>query len=134
MVLGLCSGYMTDKIGQPLVLFGGFAAGALGLLAAVAWSSPYAMVLTGAALGLLSGTVPVAASAMVGATADRKRRPLEYGIIFSWRDLGVVASSVGVNLLGMRFDLNTAFSVFVVIFAGCAALSLLLPRYARQRP
>lgn len=133
MVMSFVGGHLTDRIGQVRVLVGGFSVGALGLLLTVLWRSPYAVVVTGFALGLLSSTVPVVATAIVGDAADRKRRPLAYGIIFSWRDLGVVVAAVGANLLGLELGLTSAFGAFVWVFAGCAVLSLYLGRFAEQK-
>ena len=133
VLMSFASGKLTDRFGHSPVLAGGFLAGSAGLLLTITWNSPYAVVLTGFTLGLLSSTVPVVAAAIVGNSADRKRRPLAYGILFSWRDLGVVTAAVGANILGLRFDINAAFTVFVGVFALCALLSLHLARFAHQK-
>ena len=133
MVMSFVGGHLTDRLGQSPVLVGGFLVGAAGLLLTVLWHSPFAVVVTGFALGLLSSTVPVVATAIVGDAADRKRRPLAFGIIFSWRDLGVVVAAVGANLLGMNLELRAVFGVFVGVFAGCAVLSVYLGRFAEQK-
>ena len=133
MVLSLVGGILVDRIGHVPILCGGFLAGAGGLALAIAWHSPVAALVTSLTLALLGGMVPVVASAMIGAGTDAGRRPLVYGIVFSWRDLGVVIAAVGVSLLDMEFDLGTALTVFMYVFLGCAVLSLLLVRFGRQR-
>jgi len=133
MVMSAIGGHMTDRLGQAPTLFAGFAAGCLGLLVTVLWPHPYSVVFTGFTLGLLGSTVPIVASAMVGDAADRKRRPLAYGAVFTWRDLGVLTAALGSNLLGLQFDVGGVFTVFVAVFAGCALLSLALRRLAAER-
>jgi len=133
MLLSLGGGYLADRIGHVPILCGGFLAGAAGLGLAVAWRSPLAVLVTSLTLALLGGMVPVVASAMIGAGADARRRPLIYGIVFSWRDLGVVVATAGISLLDLRFDLTTALTVFMYVFLGCAILSLSLTRFSRQR-
>jgi len=132
MVMSFVGGWLTDRVGHSPVLAGGFLLGAAGLYLTVSWHSPYAVVLTGFTLGMLGSAVPVVTSAIVGNAAERKRRPLAYGVIFSWRDLGVVAAAVGANILGLRLDLNAVFTVFMYVFAGCAVLSVYLGRFAKQ--
>ena len=129
MVASFVVGRLADRVGHVPVLCGGFLAGAAGLLISRVWNSPAAAVLTSLALGLLSSAVPVVATAIIGSSADRAHRPLAHGIVFSWRDLGVAAAAVGASILGLQFDLHTAFVVFAGVFTACAALSLLLTRY-----
>ena len=133
MVLSLVGGYLADRIGHAAILCGGFLAGAGGLCLAVIWHNPLAMLVTSLTLAMIGGMVPVVVSAMIGAGTDVRRRPLVYGIVFSWRDLGVVIATVGVSLLALNFDLKTALTVFLYVFLGCAILSLLLIPLGRQR-
>jgi len=133
MVLSLFGGYSSDRIGHTPVLVIGFLAGALGLEVTIAWESPFAVLITVATLGLLSSTVPVVAAAMVGDASTIQRRPLAYGIVFAWRDLGVAVAAIGASILGLSLDLDAAFRVFIYIFTGCGLLSLYLGRFAEQR-
>ena len=130
MVLSFVSGYLADRLGQTAVLVGGFSAGAVGLRLAVTWHHPAAIVLAAAMLGLLSSSVPVTASAMVGTSARRQRRAVVHAFIFSWGDLGIMTAAVGVNIVGLKYDLDVAFGVFSYAFVGCAVLSGLLARFA----
>ncbi|MCK5803230.1 MAG: MFS transporter [Lentisphaeria bacterium] len=132
MVLSFVGGRMTDRVGYAPVLVSGFLAGSLGLVAAVLWQNPYACVGSTLALALLSSTVPVAAATIVGETAERKRRPLEYGVLFSWRDLGVATAAFGSNVLGKKFPMETVFCVFAALFLGCAILAAVLGRMRHQ--
>ena len=85
-------------------------------------------------LGLRNGAVPVGSSAVIGVSADQKRRPLSYGAMFTWRDLGVVVATVAGGLLGMGVDdVAATFGVFGAVFVVCGAISLALNRYAEQQ-
>ncbi len=132
MVLSYMGGSLTDKIGHVPVLSGGFLSGVVGLVITVMWVNPYAVVIAALALGLLGSTVPVVAAAIVGDAADAKRRPLVYGIVFAWRDLGVAVAAFGSSVLGLKFSFDTVFMVFIYTFAACAVLSLYLGRFTRQ--
>lgn len=132
MVMSFASGYLTDHIGHSPVLSGGFLIGAAGLIITVMWRSPFAASVTGFTLGLLGSTVPVVAAAIVGDASDTARRPLSYGIVFGWRDLGVAVAAVGSNIIGIQFEMHTVFVVFAYVFAACALLSVYLSRFADQ--
>jgi MFS family permease len=133
MVMSFVGGKLTDRIGHAPVLGGGFLVGALGLVVTVLWRSPFSGIATGVMLGLLGSTIPVVASAIVGDAAERRRRPLAHGVIFSWRDIGVVTAAVGANILGLKFEMRAVFCVFAAVFALCAVLSYYLGRFATQR-
>jgi len=119
MVLSFWGGYLADRIGHTPVLVAGFAVGALGLVVTLMWVSPVAVLLTVGALALLGSTVPVVAAAMVGDAADIERRPIAYGIVFAWRDLGVAVAAIGASILGVTFDFNVVLQVFIIVFAAC---------------
>lgn len=132
MVMSFASGYLTDRIGHSPVLSGGFLVGAAGLLLTVAWKSPISAGVTGFTLGLLGSTVPVVAAAIVGDASDTGRRPLSYGIVFGWRDLGVAVAVIASNIIGMSFQMDAVFEVFAYVFVGCGLLSVYLARFADQ--
>ncbi len=125
IVFSPMSGRLMDRFGGQRVLAAGFFCGAFGLGALAGEKGPAAAILAGTALGLLNSAVPVVVSAMVG-EVPRRRRHLFYGVLFGMRDLGVAVAAVGVNLLGIRFQMQRAFGVFSVIFLACALLSLRL--------
>lgn len=133
MMLSFVGGAMTDRIGQAAVLLGGFLAGAVGLAVTVFIRSPLSAAFTACTLGLLNSTVPVTASAIVGKAADRERRPLVYGVVFAWRDMGIVIAALGSNILGIKVQMSTVFGIFALVFAGCAILAARLGKYASQR-
>ena len=133
MLLSFWGGYLADRIGRTPVLVAGFAVGALGLVVTLMWVSPVAVLLTVGALALLGSTVPVVAAAMVGDAADIQRRPIAYGIVFAWRDLGVAVAAIGASILGVTFDFNVVLQVFIIIFAACGMLSVYLGRFAAQK-
>ena len=133
MAMSFVGGALADRIGHAGVLVTGFLCGAAGLLVMGLWHNPWSAVIAGFTLGMLSSTVPVVAAAIIGAAADRKRRPLAYGIIFGWRDLGVVTAAVGANALAGNLPPVRVFLVFAALFAGCAVLSALLERYRHER-
>ncbi|NLJ36850.1 MAG: MFS transporter [candidate division WS1 bacterium] len=131
-VLSVLGGHVVDRVGHTPVLMGSFLIGAAGLLVAVLWHSAYAVMIAGFTLGLLGSMVPVVASAIVGNAANINRRPLAYGVMFAWRDLGIAVAAVGSNILGLSFDGPTVFSIFAYIFVGCAILSIYLGKFADQ--
>lgn len=134
MALSFLGGWLADRLGQAVVLLGGFLLGACGVLGAYLWVHPVVMVLAAVSLGLVSAIVPVVASAMVGTETTTSRRPVVYGVVFAWRDLGVVSAALAVNLLDLSVNLRYAFGVFAAVFAACAGLSLLLLRSVRTEP
>jgi len=132
MVLSFFGGYFADRFGHTPVLITGFLASAAGLGVTIVWVSPFAVLITVGTLGLLSSTVPVVAAAMVGDAAGISRRPLAYGIVFAWRDLGVGVAAIGASLLGLSLDFDAVFTIFICIFGGCGLLSVYLGRFANQ--
>ena len=127
-VFSFVSGYVMDRAGQIPVLVGSFLGAAAGLLVTAVWAHPLGVVCGALMLGLVSSTVPVAAAAMVGNVTDIRQRPLAYGIVFTWRDLGVIIAAVGANVIGLKLDLETAFLSFAGVFLLCGLLSLSLRR------
>jgi MFS family permease len=132
MALSFFGGYFADRFGHTPVLITGFLASAAGLGVTIAWVSPFAVLITVGTLGLLSSTVPVVAAAMVGDAAGISRRPLAYGIVFAWRDLGVGVAAIGASLLGLSLDFDAVFTIFICIFGCCGLLSVYLGRFANQ--
>jgi MFS family permease len=131
-VLSFVGGYLMDRAGQVPVLVGSFLGGAAGLLVTVLWSHPLGVVFGATMLGLVSSTVPVVTGAMIGST-DIRQRPLEFGIVFTWRDLGVIIAAVGANAIGLTFDLHAAFLFFACVFLLCGLLSLYLRKTLTER-
>jgi hypothetical protein len=76
----------------------------------------------------------VVSTALIGGSADQKRRPLVYGAMFTWRDLGVVVAAVAGSLMGLQVEgVALTFGVFGVVFVVCGIASLILNRHAEQR-
>lgn len=134
LLLRFVGGGWSDRAGHAVVLVSSFLAAAAGTLLAASWQTIAGAALAAGALGLLNGTVPVVASAMVGESADRARRPLVYGAMFAWRDMGVVIATLwGQVLMQGAGDFALTFRSFAAVFVICAVVSLLLQRYATQR-
>lgn len=131
-VLSFAGGYVMDRAGQIPVLVGSFLGGAAGLMLTVLWPHPLGVVLAATMLGLVSSTVPVVSGAMIG-SANIRQRPLEYGIVFTGRDLGVIIAAVGANAIGLTFDLESAFMFFACVFVLCGLLSLCLRHVTTDR-
>ncbi|MGD9497620.1 MAG: MFS transporter [Armatimonadota bacterium] len=133
-VLSFASGLLSERISHGTVLAVGFFGGALGVATPLLWGHPLALAVTALMLGLMSGAVPVVSSALVGTSAEQKRRPLIYGAMFTWRDLGVSTAAVAGGVLGVQpKDVTLTFGVFAAVFALCGVVSLVLNRYAQQR-
>ena len=132
-VLSFSSGLLSERMSHGSVLAIGFFGGAAGMTVPLLWAHPIALALTALMLGLLNGAVPVVSTALIGTSAVQKRRPLIYGAMFTWRDLGVVVAAVTGSLLGLRVEgMAPAFVVFAGVFAICGIISLVLNRYAQQ--
>ncbi len=134
IVLAFLSGVLSDLGGRASVLSISFLLAAAGCAVAVVWHSPAALALTAALLGLLDGAVPVVSASLIGDSAERKRRPLAYGAIFTARDFGAVLGLILSRVVGGEAaDLGTSFVIFAGLFLVCATVSALLQRYARQQ-
>ncbi len=132
--LSFVSGWLSDLGGRAPVLSVSFLLAAVGCALAVLWRSPIALALAATLWGLLNSAVPVISAALVGDSAERRRRPLAYGVVFSGRDLGAIVGLVGSRLAaGNGTNLDTSFIVFGILFALCAGVAALLQRYAKQR-
>lgn len=133
-IVALSAGVLADYVTAGLLLASAFGLASVGLAVVTAWSSPTAMAMAAFCLGLLQGTVPVVATAMVGKSATRTRRALPHAMIFTGRDLGVtiaVMGSMAAHQLTGQFE--SVFLVFALVFAGCGALALLLRRHADEQ-
>ena len=92
------------------------------------------MALAAVAFGLLGAAVPVVASAIVGNSADRERRPLVYGAIFTTRDAGfVIGALAGYALQLGAGSARPLFITFAVIFGVCGVVAVALQRWAEQK-
>ncbi len=132
--LSFVSGWLSDLGGRAPVLSASFILAAAGCALAVLWHSPIALATAAAFWGLLNGAVPVISAALVGDSAERRRRPLAYGALFASRDLGAVLGLVGSRLAaGDGANLQTSFTSFGILFVFCAGIAVLLQRYAQQR-
>lgn len=133
-VLSFTSGVLSERVSHGSVLAMGFFGGAAGLLVPVFVAHPAGLAATALLLGFLNGSVPVVSSALIGASADRARRPLAHGAFFTWRDLGVVVAVVVGSLLGVSTDnFVLVFEVFAGVFFACGLVSLVLNKYAQER-
>jgi predicted MFS family arabinose efflux permease len=134
MAISLSAGFLADYVVAGALMAGAFALSALGLACVPLWHSPAAMALAAFALGLLQGTVPVVATAMVGKSAVRTRRALPHAIIFSFRDLGVSIAVVGSIAAHQHLGkFEPVFFVFATLFLICGALALLLKKHADEK-
>ncbi len=133
-MLSFTSGLLSERMSHGSVLAIGFFGGAAGMAIPLLWDHPAALALTALMLGLLNGAVPVVSTTLIGTSAEQKRRPLVYGAMFTWRDLGVVVAAVAGSLLGLEpGSVLTTFGLFGVVFVACGIASLILNRYAEQR-
>jgi len=131
---GWASGAISDRLGRAWSLAGSFLFVAASLAGCGMWSSPATIGVASAALGLLSSTVPVIASAIVGDSADRRRRPLAYGSLFVYHGAGVATATLAGAVLRSHFaTFQPVFLIFAGIFAVCGVVSVALQRWAEQR-
>jgi len=131
---GWGSGVLSDRLGRAWALAASFLFVAASLAGCGIRSSPATIGVASAALGLLSSTVPVVASAIVGDSADRTRRPLAYGSLFVYHGAGVgLATLAGASLRSHFETFQPVFLIFAAVFAVCGIVSVLLHRWAEQR-
>ena len=134
LVWGLVSGMLSDRLGRASVLAGAFLLTSVSLACCAASSHRATIGIAAGAMGLLSAAVPVIASAIVGDSADRQRRPLAYGSLFAFRDAGVVIAAMAGQVLHSHLgDFRPVFLVFAVVFLTCGIASAVLQRWAEQR-
>jgi MFS family permease len=134
LIWAWASGAVSDRLGRAWSLGGSFGVVAVALAGCALWSNRATIGIAAAALGLLSTSVPVIASAMVGDSADRERRPLAYGSLFTFRDAGVVAATMAGPLLKSYLgNFQLVFLVFAALFAVCGVVSVALEKWAEQR-
>jgi len=134
LLWGWGSGVISDRLGRAWSLAGSFLLVAASLAGCGMWSSPATIVVASAALGLLSSSVPVIASAIVGDSADRQRRPLAYGSLFVYHGAGVAIATLAGAALRSHFPtFQPVFLIFAGIFAVCGVVAVLLQRWAEQR-
>ena len=134
LLWGWVSGALSDRLGRAWTLAASFLLVSASLAGCALWSSRATLGVAAAALGLLSTSVPVIASAIVGDSADRDRRPLAYGSLFTFRDAGVVIATLAGQILKAQLgDFRGAFMAFAVVFAVCGLVSVVLERWAEQR-
>ncbi|MBN2449203.1 MAG: MFS transporter [Lentisphaeria bacterium] len=132
MLLSLAGGSLSDRIGQAPILVTAFLAGAMGLFLGVVVASPWSAAFTALTLGFLNSTVTVAAGAIVGRAADEARRPLVYGVVYGWRDLGIALATLASTVLGLSFEVRHVFLVFAAVYVVCACGAALLGKYSEQ--
>ena len=78
--------------------------------------------------------MPVVSASLIGDSAERKGRPLAYGVLFTSRDFGTVLGLIGSRVIsGGAAQMETSFVVFAALFTLCAGISALLQRYAQQK-
>ncbi len=129
------SGFVSDRLGRRGVLVWGFSVAAVGMLFGLKTDSLWALFAAAAALGVQTGTVPVAAMAMVGDAIEPSRRHLAFGAIYVWRDLGVALAILGSQYI-VRFlgGYTMCFGIFAILFALCAGLSLAVKPAPKPAP
>lgn len=128
------SGTISDRLGRAWALAASFVLVAASLGVCGVWANPVTIGVASAALGLLSSSVPVVASAIIGDSANRDRRPLVYGALFAYHGAGVaIATLAGAALRSYFPTFQPLFLIFAGIFAVCGAISVALQRWAEQR-
>ena len=134
MAVALTAGIAADYVSAHVLMTAAFGFAAVGLAVVPHWESPWAMALAAFALGMLQGTIPVVATAMVGQSAERKRRALPHAIIFSFRDIGVTGAVMAALISHHKIgDFAPVFRAFAGVFAICGLVSLVLRRHADER-
>jgi len=131
-VMSFVGGSVSDAVGRPNVMFGGYCVAAVGMLACALTPESHAATIIGiVALGVQSEVVPSASLALIADSAVGGRRGMVHGVLFAWRDLGVVFALVfggWLHTAGANF-----FLWFCLLFAACAAAAVALRKAYAER-
>ncbi|MGD8239397.1 MAG: MFS transporter [Armatimonadota bacterium] len=134
LVVSFAGGILSDRFGRHRVFLAGFGLTAAGLIGCVIYEHPASVALAALFMGGLHAGIPVAAMALIGDSADRGRRPLAYGALFVWRDLGIVVAILASRILQVHTGgFETVLLSFGVLFALCCIPAALLGRRAEER-
>ncbi|MFQ5810571.1 MAG: MFS transporter, partial [Armatimonadota bacterium] len=134
LVISFAGGILSDRFGRHRVFLTGFALTAAGLIGCVIYEHPASVALAALFMGGLHAGIPVAAMALIGDSADRGRRPLAYGALFVWRDLGIVIAILASRILQVHTGgFETVLLSFGVLFALCCIPAALLGRRSEER-
>lgn len=128
LVASWFGGAVSDRLGRQRVLVWGLGLAAAGMLVGLNTHSPWALFAAALSLGVQTGTVPVAAMALIGDMVDPRKRHLAFGAIYVWRDLGVAVAILGAQYI-VRFvgGYGACFACFAALFAAGALLAMRLP-------
>jgi len=133
--VAIVGGALVDRLGRGVTLAAGFAVGAAALFLAPGMSETAGLIVSAVMLGVQMSLVPVAGLALVGATTASGHRPAALGLLFFWRDVGLVAGVLGGSYLNDALGAGgRGFAVFGAVMALFALLSLLLMRRRAERP
>lgn len=128
LVVSIAGGHLSDVFARRAVIATAFLAGSAALLAAGACEARWTFVVAACCLGLVSGVVPVSATACAGEWFPPEKRSLALGAAFVWRDAGMVSSLIAGRLLASaRGDFASPIFVFAAVFAVCGIVSFALP-------
>lgn len=134
LVVSFAGGILSDFFGRHRLFLISFALGAVGLIGCVLYKHPASVALAALFLGALHAAVPVAAMALIGDSAHRSRRPLAYGALFVWRDLGVVIAILASRVLQVHMGgFDAVLLVFGVVFGLCCIPAALLGKRAAEQ-
>jgi MFS family permease len=123
LLCSLCGGWFCDRWGRTPVMVSGFAAAALGLIAASLIVHEVALFLASFTLGGVVGIAPVATSALIGDSIPAERRHLAFGSLHLWGNFGIGVVIVVSQYLGALFqNFRVCFAVFAVLYATCAVV------------
>lgn len=128
LVVAAVGGAASDFFGRRLVTALTFFATGGVLLAALGHRGGLSMAFAAGCLGLVSGVIPISATALAGDWFEPSMRSQALGAAFVWRDAGMVTSLLGGQYLARwAGGFHTVMGVFGGVFVLCGALSLFLP-------
>ena len=128
LIVSIAGGHLSDVFARRAVMATAFVAGSAALFVAGAYEAGWTFVVAACCLGLVSGVVPVSATACAGEWFPPQKRSLALGAAFVWRDAGMVSSLVAGRLLADAWgDFSGPIFVFAAAFAVCGIVSFALP-------
>ncbi len=128
LAVAVLGGAASDFLGRRIVTALAFVATGAVLLVAAPHRTGSSMAFAGACLGLVSGVIPISATALAADWFEPSMRSQALGAAFVWRDAGMVISLLGGQYLARwAGGFHAVIGVFGGVFVLCGALSMFLP-------
>lgn len=131
LVISVSGGHSSDLLARRTVVAAAFFVGGAALSLASVREDMTSLLGAAVCLGLVSGVVPVSATAFAADWFAAERRSLALGAAFLWQDCGMVISLLaGQYLVQATNGFRVPLMMFSFLFLVAAALTFVLPQGA----